>query len=164
MRDADFVVVGSGVDVVGRGIGARVDAGEFGRVVRVNKPYGAPADIGTRTDLLVTRWTPWVTRFFGECWQPEAPVVVLNECKGIAADELMAARVEVGWQNVSAGVLACMWLLNRGARRVRVVGFGWRPDAGWDVGKHYPGGERDENPNYYWDLERHWLAHNVELI
>lgn len=157
----DVLVVGSGVDLAGRRLGARIDRGAFGLVVRVNKPYAMGRDAGRRVDLLVTRWSPWCERWFPGY---AGPVVVLNEHRGFSEAEHEAARLEVGWQHVSAGVLACLWCLNRGAQRVRVVGFGYEAARGWARDKRYPDGVRDENPLYNWPLEQHWLARNVDFL
>jgi hypothetical protein len=163
MRGRDVLVVGSGVDLVGRRLGPRIDRGEYGLVVRVNKPYGEPRDAGRRMDLLVTRWSSWVARFFpGLAY--DGPVLVLNEHKGMSEAEHRAASLELGWQHVSAGMLACMWCLNRGARRVRVVGFGYDPQRGWAADKRYPDGQKDGNPLYNWKQEQRWLANNVEHL
>lgn len=163
LRGRDLLVVGSGIDLVGRRLGARIDRGDFGLVARVNKPYGEPLDAGRRMDLLVTRWSSWLGRFFPG-WGYTGPVLVLNEHKGMSEAEHRAACLEVGWQHVSAGVLACMWALNRGARRVRVVGFGYDPLRGWAADKRYPDREKDGNPLYHWKQEQRWLAQNVEHL
>lgn len=157
------IVIGSGADVAGRGLGSRIDAGEFGLVLRVNKPYGVPEDVGSRIDVLVTRWQPWIQKYFpgptlGCQW------VVLNEHLGISADEMRAAAMEIGHPHASAGLLACMWALNRGARQVFAIGFGYRRGQGWPGQKMYPDGTLDPNPNYNWPAENRWLENSVTLL
>lgn len=44
------IVIGSGLDLAGRKLGARIDSGSFGKVFRVNKLYGSLQDVGIRTD------------------------------------------------------------------------------------------------------------------
>lgn len=157
------IVIGSGADVAGRRLGARIDSGAFGLVVRVNKPYGAPVDVGSRTDVLVTRWRSWVDRFFPGV-PPGVSRVVLNEHLGISPVEIASASAEIGWENVSAGLLACQWALNRGARKVFAIGFGYRRGQGWPAQKTYPDGTADPNKRYNWPVENRWLQNNVTLL
>ena len=149
--------------MVGRKLGRRIDAGEFGVVLRVNKPYGSPEDVGSRMDVLVTRWSSWIRKYFpgpsiGCQW------VVLNEKLGISAEEMRAAAQEIVHPHVSAGLLACMWALNRGARQVYAIGFGYRRGQGWPEGKVYPDGTVDRNERYDWPRENRWLENNVTLL
>ncbi len=147
---------------MGRQLGERIDAGAFGLVVRVNKPYGAPVDVGLCTDVLVTRWSSWVGRYFPEL--PACTCVVINEHMGISPVEIAAAAAEIGWPKISAGLLACQWALNRGARRVYAIGFGYRRGQGFSAQKRYPDGTVDSNANYDWPRENRWLENNVTLL
>lgn len=157
------IVIGSGADVVGRGLGSCIDAGDFGLVLRVNKPYGVPEDVGSRIDVLVTRWQSWIQKYFpGPTLGCQR--VVLNEHLGISAEEMRAAAQEIGHPHVSAGLLACMWALNRGARQVYAIGFGYRRGQGWPEGKVYPDGTVDRNERYDWPRENRWLENNVTLL
>ena len=158
-----YIIIGGGADLTGRGMGEQIDAGLFGEVVRVNKPYGAPEDVGRRLDVLVTRWPEWVPVYFPGSLVVQRRVV-LNVFDGFTAEEYEAARREVGWQNVSAGLLACCWALNRGARQVFAIGFGYRRGQGWPGQKMYPDGTLDPNPNYNWPAENRWLENNVTLL
>jgi hypothetical protein len=157
------IVIGGGADVVGRGLGSCIDAGEFGLVLRVNKPYGSPEDVGSRIDVLVTRWQAWIQKYFpGPTLGCQR--VVLNEHLGISAEEMRAAAQEIVHPHVSAGLLACMWALNRGARQVYAIGFGYRRGQGWPEGKVYPDGTVDNNTKYDWPRENRWLENNVTLL
>lgn len=156
------IVIGGGADIVGRQLGARIDAGAFGVVIRVNKPYGEAVDVGSRTDVLVTRWQSWVGRFFSG--REPCSRVVINEHLGISPVEIASASAEIGWRSVSAGLLACQWALNRGASRVFVIGFGYRRGQGWSALKTYPDGTVDSNERYNWPVENRWLQNNVTLL
>ncbi len=156
------IVIGGGIDTVGRRLGERIDSGAFGVVVRVNKPYGDAVDVGVRTDVLVTRWQSWIERFFPGL--PPCCRVVINEHLGISPVEIASASAEIGWGSVSAGLLACQWALNRGARKVFCIGFGYRLGKGWVARKTYPDGVKDQNPHYKWDRENRWLENNVTLL
>lgn len=59
IQGKDILIIGSGVDIVGRRLARFVDTWP-GVVVRCNKAYGDPLDIGRRTDLYFTRWESWV--------------------------------------------------------------------------------------------------------
>lgn len=157
------LVIGSGADLAGRKLGTKIDAGTFGAVIRVNKPYGSPVDVGSRMDFLVTRYSSWIQRYFPG---PTigCPKIILNEHRGITEEEHQAACSEVGWKHVSAGTLACMWALNRGAVQVFALGFGYHPDRGWPAEKRYPDGTLDTNPHYNWAAENRWLENNVTLL
>ena len=147
---------------MGRQLGAQIDAGDFGLVVRVNKPYGEKIDVGNRTDVLVTRWRSWVGKYFPD--SPPCTRMVINEHLGISPEEIAAAAAEIGWPKISAGLLACQWALNRGARRVYAIGFGYRRGQGFSAQKRYPDGTVDSNANYDWPRENRWLENNVTLL
>lgn len=157
------IIIGSGADLVGRRLGKKIDSGHFDRVIRVNKPYGDPVDVGARMDVLVTRYASWIQKYFPG---PTigCPKIIINEHVGISESEHLAAASEIGWKHVSAGTLACMWALNRGARQVFALGFGFHPDRGWPTAKSYPDGTPDNNPHYNWPRENRWLENNVTLL
>lgn len=52
--------------MVGRRLGKRIDAHEWDVVVRCNHYYGAPEDVGTRTDHAVVRMAKLERAFFDE--------------------------------------------------------------------------------------------------
>jgi len=155
------IVIGSGSDINGRALGKKIDSGHWDIVIRCNKPYGSPVDVGSRLDIIATRYRSWVARFFGDV-HPSA-VVAFNEAYNITHAEYQSIMQEVGWTAVSCGVLACAWALNRGARDVYVLGFGhagsWHHNR-----KIYPDGVRDTNPHYHWDREAQWVRNNCSII
>lgn len=157
------LVIGSGADLVGRGLGRLIDSGRWDVVVRVNQPFGAPSDVGSKMDVLVTRWRSWVPQFFKGPVRFEK-LIVLNERVGMSSNEINVASVEVGAERVSAGLCACIWALNRGAKSVSVIGFGYHPATGWAPQKRYPDGTLDPNSHYNWAAENRWLEKNVTLI
>ena len=159
----NVLVIGSGADLVGRRLGRLIDSGRWPVVVRVNKPYGAAADAGSRMDVLVTRYAAWVQRYFPGPTLG-CPKVFLNEHFGWTREEHLAALNEVQHSAVSAGLCACLWALNRGARSVSVLGFGYNPATGWPAEKRYPDGTPDHNPHYNWQAEARWLENNVTLL
>lgn len=55
-RDKTILIVGSGSDLDGRGMQEIIDSDRYDIVARVNKMYGAPQDVGTRANVLFTRW------------------------------------------------------------------------------------------------------------
>lgn len=163
LNKKNVLVIGSGRDLVGRRLGKKIDAGCWPVVIRVNKPYGSNLDVGARMDVLVTRYAAWVQRYFPG---PTigCPKVFLNEHFGWSKEEHLAALAEVQHPAVSAGICACLWALNRGARQVFVVGMGYHPVTGWAQQKRYPDGTVDPNPHYNWAAENRWLERNVTLI
>lgn len=163
IRGHNLLLIGSGCDLNGRRLGKQIDSGKFGLVCRINKPYGLPADVGTRTDVIITRWSSWVKKFFGTD-KPTCPCVILNEHLGFSVQEHLLASLECGVTRPSAGILAICWALNRGAARVRVIGFGYDARSGWANQKIYASGELDANPLYDWDREHKWIQRHAELL
>lgn len=159
----NVLVIGSGSDLVGRRMGHIIDSGRWPVVIRVNKNYGSALDVGGRMDVLVTRYADWVQRYFPGPTLG-CPKVFLNEHFGWTRAEHIAALHEVQHTAVSAGLCACFWALNRGARSVSVLGFGYHPATGWAQKKRYPDGTLDQNTHYNWAAENRWLENNVTLI
>lgn len=86
-RGKTVLIVGSGYDLDGRGLGERIDSGEWDVVARINKHYGKPEDVGNRTDVILTRWYSWLDNheWFSEEEQQNArEVVVLNQHLGFS--------------------------------------------------------------------------------
>lgn len=50
----DCIIIGSGSDLNGRKLGAKIDNGDFGKVFRINRFYGDKQDVGSHTDYVVT--------------------------------------------------------------------------------------------------------------
>lgn len=163
-KNKTVLVIGSGADLDGRRLGKKIDSGHWDVVIRVNKMVGQPADIGSRMDILITRFRKWVPRFFPF---PVAfdELVCLNEEVGISALEMTAAAIEANHDRASAGLIACMWALNRHAARVDAIGFGYSPATGFSSVKKYAVSKKiDNNPLYNWQNENEWLKKNVNLI
>lgn len=158
------LIIGSGSDLNGRQLGATINAGRrWPVVVRVNKFYGDPRDVGARMDALVTRYADWVGKYFPGpvigC-----PKVFLNEFFGFSQQEYQTTLAEINHPHASAGLLACAWALNRGAHSVTILGFGHHPVTGWAKIKTYPDRTPDPNPLYNWPAEHRWLEANVILL
>lgn len=155
LRGRSVLLVGSGQDLVGRGLGKRIDAGEWDVVVRCNHFYGAPADVGTRTDLAVVRLAKLEKAFFDE--SPVAPlrVVSTNDGNNFPIHIVVKAAEEVGHSEASCGVIAAKWLMECGAR-LSVMGFGRRADGSWYPAKVYPDGTPDTATFCDWEKEHRW--------
>ena len=165
LKNKRVLLIGSGKDIVGRGLGARIDAGEWDVVVRCNHYYGAPADVGTRTDLAVVRETRFEKDFINEA--PEMPLRVLATNNGVNFPRalLQQAAQEVGHREASIGIIAALWLLHNGAR-LSVMGIGHFPDGSWIEQKTYPDGAVDKAGFCDWSKENAWWQRqrSVELL
>lgn len=165
LKNRKVLLIGSGKDLLGRGLGKRIDAREWDVVVRCNHYYGAPEDVGTRTDLAVVRETRFEKTFIDEA--PVCPVRVLCTNNGVNfPKELLAiAAREVGHREASVGIIAALWLLKCGAR-LSVIGIGHYPDGHWIEQKTYPDGTVDTAGFCDWAKENAWWQRqkNVELL
>lgn len=165
VKDKKVLLIGSGKDLVGRGLGKRIDAGEWEVVVRCNHYYGAPEDVGTRTDLAVVRETRFEKDFINEA--PVCPVRVLSTNNGtnFPKELLQIAAQEVGHREASIGVIAARWLLDRGAR-LSVIGIGHFANGNWIEQKTYPDGTPDTARFCDWTKENAWWMRQkgVELL
>lgn len=157
----NVIVIGSGHDLNGRALGKKIDSDLWDIVVRCNKPYGRSADVGTRLDLIATRYRSWVNKFFGPV-QP-CEVVAFNEQYNISAAEYKAIMAEISWSAVSCGLLAAAWCLNRGASNVSVIGMGFFGGLHRNE-KIYDNGQRDKNPLYHWAREAQWMKNNCIVL
>lgn len=179
----DVLVIGSGSDIDGRGMGDEIDNGDR-IVVRVNKSYGAPADVGTRTDVIFTRFKHWLELYpwFGRKAQEEAKcIIACNDRIGYTEEDLHRAEAacvpKTGTKVGSAGLLAVEYALHCGANRVDVIGFGWRNGA-FAAFKEYTNSNEsnvpvtcrkdrvDTNTRLDWDAEHKFYIENsrVRLI
>ncbi|MBQ8516401.1 MAG: glycosyltransferase family 29 protein [Akkermansia sp.] len=165
LKNRKVLLIGSGRDLLGRGLGARIDAGEWDVVVRCNHYYGSPEDVGTRTDLAVVRETRFEKTFIDEA--PVCPVRVLCTNNGVnfPKELLDIAAREVGHREASIGIIAARWLLNCGAR-LSVMGVGHFPDGSWIEQKTYPDGTVDNAGFCDWGKENAWWERQkgVELL
>lgn len=170
LKDKSVLLIGSGADVDGRAMGAEIDGEAYDIVARVNKPYGAVADVGTRTDIVFVRHAEWVNFFWhrhtAEGEEPASRrVVAFHDGVGCARRYDTAAVAELGFPaaKVSTGLCAAKWLLEHGAK-VTVIGFGYR-DGAFPSDKTYAEtGKKDTNPNFDWQAENAWLREHVTLV
>lgn len=165
VKNRKVLLIGSGKDIVGRGFGTRIDSGEWDVVVRCNHYYGAPEDVGTRTDLAVVREAKFEKMFVNEA--PICPVRVLstNDGSNFPKALLQVAAQEVGHREASIGIIVARWLLNNGAK-LSVMGIGHFKDGSWIAQKTYPDGTPDSAGFCDWTKENAWWLRqkDVELL
>lgn len=159
------LLIGSGRDLVGRNMGAGIDAGEYGLVVRCNKYYGSREDVGSRTDIAIIRWPGWEHAFFQSAPEYPRSWITINDGRGIPGEVIGEAIREVGHDNVSCGIIAAKWLAGCGAD-VSVIGIG-RDSSGNKIdgdSKVYPDGVKDNNEHYDWTAEDAWWDSHADKI
>lgn len=165
LKNKKVLLIGSGVDIVGRKLGKHIDAGEWDVVVRCNHYYGTAEDVGTRTDLAVVRENKFEKTFIDEA--PVCPVRVLCTNQGVnfPRELLETAARQVGHREASIGVIAALWLLKCGAK-LSVIGIGHFPNGQWVKQKTYPDGTVDTAGFCDWEKENAWWQRqqNVELL
>lgn len=105
-------------------MGKEIDKGRFDVVVRVNKPYGDPRDVGTRTDVVFIRWAKWLDIFWKDTDTKDKVIVIVNQSLGMSKSEYQMGLMEIGHDNMSCGLAAVLWAINRNAKRVFIMGFG----------------------------------------
>lgn len=174
IKNNDVLIIGSGVDLKGRRLARFIDNFR-GVVIRCNKIYGDPADVGSRVDLFFTRWRSW----FGTLTPliKGTDYIAVNDCVGISPQECKIIADEVGWEAVSCGVVAVGYCLHRGARSISVIGFGYSPASRGFFPKGYTAAypeketlpttkyNLDKNPHYNWALENAFLIYNkIKLL
>lgn len=155
-------------------MGRDIDAGKWDIVIRLNKHYGEAVDVGTRTDLWITRWKSWIGNITP---LEQVPYVVLNDNVGISPQEYQIIMDELGHTAASCGLLAVAWCLHRGAKSVSVIGYGYYPQIygfcpkqylqQYDEKKKLPVSRFgvDCNPRYDWVKEaRYLLNNNINLL
>lgn len=170
------LLIGSGQDLDGRRMKNLIDDpnSKFDLVARLNKHYGTDQDTGTRTDIIITRWSQWLTPlqgFFTESDINNAKkIIILNQFLGYSQSEGEALKLETGLNKTSAGIQALHYFINRGAKRIYIIGFGYYSD-GINRGKtycknsfNYPAGMRDTNKNYDWVRQKNWINNQRSII
>lgn len=157
------LVIGSGADLNGRKMAAEIDNpdGKWDFVIRCNRYFGDPEDVGSRMDLLMVRYFAW-RRNFPEDMLEKSRCMAIYE-GGFTHEELVSIAEECNIRKASCGLLACWWALQMGAESVTVIGFGYG-DGKWAEFKVYPDGTKDNNPMYDWDKEHEWMESHVQLI
>lgn len=172
VRGKRVLVVGSGRDLDGRGLGSAVDRGDWDIVIRANKVYGDPLDCGSRTDVLVIRRVVYLEsnpEFLPERAHAHIKAIIgIEDHKGYTGEEFHRLTQRLG-SLPSTGMCAVMWALDHGAESVDVIGFGWR-DGAFAGKKSYSTGSPtlvpkiltsaegvDLNPYCNWDKENAML-------
>lgn len=158
------LLIGSGADLDGRKLAAAIDGGQFGPVARINRPYGATADVGTRANLVFVRRRLWLNWHFPlSSISPPPRIIAFREGVGCPAGYEREVAARLGLPRCSTGLLAAQWLLDVGAK-VSAIGFGCR-DGAFSPGKRYAvSGAEDANAAYDWAAENAWLQNNVRLL
>lgn len=163
VKNKKVLLIGSGKDIVGRGLGKRIDAGEWDVVVRCNHFYGDTVDVGTRTDLAVVREARFEKDFIDEAPTCPARVITTNDGVNFPKHLLYQAAQEVGHREASIGIIAARWLINCGAR-LSVIGIGHFPDGSWISQKTYPDGTVDTAGFCDWNKENAWWESRKDEI
>lgn len=173
VKGARILIIGSGSDNDGRRMRARIDSNYYDLVIRVNKHYGKVEDVGTRTDIIITRWYQWIAKgqsFFTEDDLAQAKkVIILNQQLGISSTEIEQGCIEIGHTKASAGIYAALWCLNRGAEQIDLIGYGHHADGFRETKKYcqnsynYPDRMTDTNPLYNWQAEQRWLQAQPQI-
>lgn len=158
------LVIGSGIDLNGRGMQEEIDdrSGKWDVVVRVNNPMGAEEDTGVRTDFIFCRFAHWADKFPHEMLEG-AKKIATWQGPEFQVEEFKTLHEEVGHKKVSCGLLAVYWAAREGASEVAVIGFGWNGKE-WAAKKEYPDGREDHNESYDWDKEHIWVAKHATLL
>lgn len=142
------LVIGSGRDLDGRGMGAAVDRGDWDIVIRANKVYGDPQDCGSRTDVFVIRRTYYLDsnpEFLPERARRHLKAIIgIEDHKGYTSEDFHRLLSRLG-SLPSTGMCALVWALDHGAASVDVIGFGWR-DGAFAGKKSYSTGSPDMVP------------------
>lgn len=173
IKDKRVLIIGSGIDLNGRRLAAEIDSDKWDVVIRLNKAYGLPQDVGTRIDIIFTRWLQWTSPtqgfFTAEELNRAKQIIVSNQSYGFSQTEMMMLCEEIGHQHVSCGVQAIAYCLNRSAKSIDLIGYGVWPDGTRTQQKRYcanakcfPNGMYDTNDIYDWEKERSWIENQPE--
>ena len=155
------LLIGSGADLNGRGLNERISAMEceWDCIARINKHYGAIADVGRRMDICFVGHREWATWYFGTATRHEPHMIVAFR-DGCGCDtnyrDKVAREINLG-ERVSSGLAAVHWLLAHGAQ-VDIIGFN-APGGEIDASgvKTYATGEIDANKKFDWTAEILWI-------
>lgn len=164
-----ILIIGSGEDLDSRRMMDEIDKSDkWDLVVRINKMYGRPECVGTRTDIIVTRWHQWVkpgSRFFQqETVEQAQKIVILNQSIEFSETEKLLLSQEIGVKHVSAGPQAIAYFLNRGCEKIDLIGFGYlkgqfmQTKRYCDNAHNYSTRMVDKNALYDWEKERAWMT------
>lgn len=159
----NVLIIGSGQDLNGRKLGSKIDSGMFADyIIRVNKPYGDPQDVGSKTDLAFVRKNAFQYYYFPAYVHKDMDVFISEE-RDMTEDAHQRIANEIGVQKPSCGALAVAWARAMNAKSITIVGFGWK-NGHWPKQKTYPDGTKDNNPEYDWHKEEQWLEKQVSII
>lgn len=166
VKDKTVLLIGSGSDLDGRAMQKQIDGDSYDIVARINHPFGAPADVGTRTDMVFVRRREWASYYFHGPQMQGCRIVAFRDGVGCDRDYDAAVRAALVPQaaKASTGLCAVHWLLEHGAKSVTVLGFGWRDGAFADAKTYAVTGEVDTNPKFDWPAEHAYIAERVSLI
>lgn len=157
------LIIGSGEDLNGRGMGRKIDAGVVADVIiRVNKPYGNPKDVGSKIDIAFFRKRAFQFYYFPAYVHDLIETIITEERDIEDAWHNTWAR-EIGVKKPSCGALAVAWCREMKASSISVIGFGYK-DGKWAKQKTYPDGTKDNNPEYDWATEQKWVEKNATLL
>lgn len=152
------IIVGSGYDLTGRGLGERIDAGEFGDVIRISRRYGETEDVGVRTDVMFTfmkeLWDRWCVRQLGmEQPLPYGKLVVMRDLPEALKHDV---RLRVRPSAPTTGFYAVYWALENGYKPT-IIGFGFVNGVKERNEKVYTNGFVDESKKHNFALEDKYL-------
>lgn len=150
MSKKPFLLIGSGSDIVGRGLAERINAGEFGPVGRVNRLYGDIADVGTRTDILFSYKHDlfWKHDFEKRGEEPLPYDGYVNpHCYDNGMLEVRC-RAHSKVQHPSTGLLAIYYLIENGYFPT-IIGYGFRDGVLVNPIKTYPDGRQEKVASYH---------------
>lgn len=158
-KDKRILIIASGNDLDSRKL---YDVSIYDKVCKVNKDYG---HITNRCDIIFTRWAQWLDHFFDPLMVQHADeVIIVNQFVGITATEIEFAKKISGLEHVSAGFLAVLYFLLRGAKQVDLIGYGFLNGSFLKGGKkycnkafNYAPGYLDNNKNYDFNKEHEIL-------
>ena len=155
------LLIGSGADLNGRGLNERISAVEceWDCIARINKHYGAIADVGRRMDICFVGHREWATWYFGTATRHEPHMIVAFRdgcCCEVNYRQKVAQELNLG-EIVSSGLAAVHWLLAHGAQ-VDIIGFN-APGGVIDTSgtKTYCTGVVDGNKKFDWTAEILWI-------
>lgn len=148
MGEKRAILIGSGSDLNGRGMGRDIDRGFHGIIARVNRLYGALPDVGARTDVLFTFhpliWDRACKGRFGKAL-PYRRIVIPQKISGGRLYEDVKERF--GLKKPTTGLLAAAYLISQGYHP-EVVGFGFRAGVLVNFHKTYPDGRPEDERQY----------------
>lgn len=175
IKDKKVLIIGSGIDLNGRRMAAEIDSNRWDIIIRCNKMYGLPQDVGERIDIIFTRWLQWTSPtqgfFTSEELNRAKQIIVSNQNYGFSQTEMMMLCEEIGHPHVSCGVQAIAYCINRGVKSIDLIGYGVYPDGTRTQQKRYcanakcfPNGMRDYNEIYDWEKEYNWIKNQPECV